>query len=84
MSIVLLALSALALTVPATPVLAQSRSATGGMGGAEEVLKSRGDTRGVDRVARARCFSGIGACTGKYARYAGAPKHTPQEALYGR
>ena len=83
-SVALLALLAVTLTVPTTPGHAQTRSATTGMGGAEAVLKARGDTRGADRIARARCLSGIGACTGKYAGYARATKNTArQEPMYG-
>ena len=47
---------------------AQTRSAaTSGMGGAESALRAKGNIKGADRVARARCFSGIGACSEKYA-----------------
>lgn len=60
-----------ALTVTAAPTFAQTKSsATTGMGGAEQVLRERGNVKGADRIARARCLSGLGACTGKHAGYA--------------
>ena len=84
MSIALLALLAVTFTVSATPGLAQTRSATTGMGGAEDVLKARGDERGANRIARARCLSGLGRCTGKYAGHARVRKQTPHPGqMYG-
>ncbi|HEY4981078.1 MAG TPA: hypothetical protein VII24_03840 [Pseudolabrys sp.] len=37
------------------------------MSGAESVLRAKGDVTSADRIERAKCFSGTGACTGKYA-----------------
>lgn len=36
------------------------------MSGAESVLRAKGDVTSADRIERAKCFSGTGACTGKY------------------
>jgi len=47
---------------------AQSRTSAGaGMGSAEAVLRAKGNISGADRIARAKCFSGIGPCSEKYA-----------------
>jgi opacity protein-like surface antigen len=42
-------------------------AASAGMGGAESALRAKGNVKGADRIARAKCFSGMGACSGKYA-----------------
>jgi hypothetical protein len=41
-------------------------SAKSGMGGAEAALIAKGNVKGADRIARAKCFSGTGACNAKY------------------
>ena len=64
--VIVTALAALALT--SLPAGAQTGGAAGsGINGAESVLRAKGDAKGADRIARARCFSGIGRCTPKFA-----------------
>lgn len=41
-------------------------SAKSGMGGAEAALIAKGNVKGADRIARAKCFSGTGVCNAKY------------------
>jgi hypothetical protein len=41
-------------------------SAKSGMGSAEAALIAKGNVKGADRIARAKCFSGTGACNAKY------------------
>ena len=53
----------------ATTANAQQRpAAASGMSGAEGALLAKGNVKGADRIARARCFSGMGACNAKYAK----------------
>lgn len=41
-------------------------SAKSGMGSAEAALAAKGNIKGADRIARAKCFSGTGPCNAKY------------------
>ena len=55
------------LALATVPVSAQTTgSATSGMGGAEAALRAKGNLKGVDRIERAKCFSGVGPCNAKY------------------
>ena len=67
-TIIMLAAMA-SLAFAAVPAVAQNQQGAKepGMSGAEDVLRARGNIKGADRIARAKCFSGVGACTPKYA-----------------
>jgi hypothetical protein len=67
MKIVIIVAAVMALVFAAISANAQTQSAaTSGMGGAEQALLAKGNAKGADRIARAKCFSGTGACNEKY------------------
>ena len=68
MKMVVIIVALMALVFAAISANAQTRpSAGGGMSIAEFELRAKGDDKGADRIARARCFSGVGACSEKFA-----------------
>jgi hypothetical protein len=55
-------LAAATLSASAQPHSYKAPAASGGMGGAAQALRARGDTAGANRIDRALCYSGLRSC----------------------